>query len=63
MVQFLRNTFPGVEKGFKESMDKGPLAGYQVLGKDINDGTYHPVDSSEMAFKIAAKEMHSKKHS
>jgi elongation factor G len=48
---------PGVEKGFKESMDKGPLAGYQVLGAelDINDGTYHPVDSSEMAFKIAAR--------
>ena len=48
---------PGVEKGFRESMDKGPLAGYQVLGAelDINDGTYHPVDSSEMAFKIAAR--------
>lgn len=48
---------PGVEKGFRESLDKGPLAGYQVLGceVDINDGTYHAVDSSEMAFKIAAK--------
>ena len=48
---------PGIEKGFRESMDKGPLAGYQVLGAelDINDGTYHPVDSSEMAFKIAAR--------
>ena len=48
---------PGVEKGFRESMEKGPLAGYQVLGceLDINDGTYHPVDSSEMAFKIAAR--------
>lgn len=48
---------PGVEKGLKESMDKGPLAGYQVLGAEIDliDGTYHPVDSSEMAFKIAAR--------
>ena len=47
---------PGVEKGFKGSLKKGPLAGYQVLGceVDINDGTYHPVDSSEMAFKIAS---------
>lgn len=48
---------PGVEKGLRESMDKGPLAGYQVLGAEIDlvDGTYHPVDSSEMAFKIAAR--------
>ena len=48
---------PGVEKGFRESLQKGPLAGYQVLGCEvnINDGTYHPVDSSEMAFKIASR--------
>jgi elongation factor G len=48
---------PGCEKGFKEMMDKGPLAGFQVLGVEVNldDGTYHPVDSSEMAFKIAAR--------
>ncbi|MCY4381257.1 MAG: elongation factor G [Proteobacteria bacterium] len=48
---------PGVEKGFRESLAKGPLAGYQVLGCeiDINDGTYHAVDSSEMAFKIASR--------
>lgn len=48
---------PGVEKGFRESLNKGPLAGYQVLGCEvnINDGTYHPVDSSEMAFKIASR--------
>ena len=47
---------PGVEKGFKQSLKKGPLAGFQVLGCeiDLNDGTYHPVDSSEMAFKIAS---------
>jgi len=49
---------PGCEKGFKESMDKGPLAGFQVIGVEVelNDGTFHPVDSSEMAFKIAARE-------
>ncbi len=49
---------PGCEKGFKESMDKGPLAGFQVIGVEIEltDGTFHPVDSSEMAFKIAARE-------
>ena len=39
-------------------MDKGPLAGYQVIGVqiDLDDGTYHPVDSSEMAFKQAARQ-------
>jgi elongation factor G len=49
---------PGCEKGFKESMDKGPLAGFQVIGVEVEltDGTFHPVDSSEMAFKIAARE-------
>jgi elongation factor G len=48
---------PGCERGFRESMDKGPLAGFQVIGVDVSleDGTYHPVDSSEMAFKIAAR--------
>ena len=52
-----REFIPGVEKGFRESLVKGPLAGYQVLGceVDINDGTYHAVDSSEMAFKIASR--------
>ncbi|MFK7873501.1 MAG: elongation factor G [Oligoflexales bacterium] len=49
---------PGCEKGFRESMDKGPLAGYQVIGVEIElvDGTYHPVDSSEMAFKVASRQ-------
>lgn len=49
---------PGCEKGFKESMDKGPIAGFQVIGVEIEltDGTFHPVDSSEMAFKIASRE-------
>ena len=48
---------PGVEKGLKESVVKGPLAGCQVIRTqvDLIDGGYHPVDSSEMAFKIAAR--------
>jgi elongation factor G len=47
---------PGVEKGLKEAIDKGPLAGCQVIGCQIDllDGGFHPVDSSEMAFKMAA---------
>lgn len=49
---------PGCERGFRDSMDKGPLAGYQVIrvGVDLEDGSYHTVDSSEMAFKIAARQ-------
>ena len=52
-----REYIPGVEKGLKESLDKGPLAGYQVINTRIEliDGTFHPVDSSEMAFKLAAR--------
>ena len=48
---------PGVEKGFRESLEKGPLAGFQVIDVqvDLNDGSYHNVDSSELAFKIAAR--------
>jgi elongation factor G len=48
---------PGCEKGFRESVDKGPLAGYQVIGVqvELEDGSYHAVDSSEMAFKIASR--------
>ena len=48
---------PGVEKGFRESLEKGPLAGFQVIDVliDLNDGSFHNVDSSEMAFKIAAR--------
>lgn len=50
------NYFPAVEKGVRESMTEGVLAGYPVtgLGVVLYDGSYHPVDSSEMAFKIAA---------
>ncbi|NLM76204.1 MAG: elongation factor G [Clostridiaceae bacterium] len=48
--------FPAVEKGLRESMQKGVLAGYPVvnLKATLIDGKYHEVDSSEMAFKIAA---------
>lgn len=50
-----RNFIPAVEKGLRECMDKGVLAGYPVVGlrATLHDGSYHPVDSSEMAFKIA----------
>ena len=46
---------PAVDKGIQEAMAAGPLAGFQVLGvkADCYDGSYHEVDSSEMAFKIA----------
>ena len=51
-----KNYFPAVEKGLQESVLKGPLAGYPVVGvkATLYDGSYHPVDSSEMAFKTAA---------
>jgi elongation factor G len=51
-----RNFFPAVEKGLRESCVHGTLAGYPVvyLKATLVDGSYHPVDSSEMAFKIAA---------
>ena len=51
-----KNYFPAVEKGIQESVVKGPLAGYPVVGVKavLYDGSYHPVDSSEMAFKTAA---------
>ncbi len=51
-----KNFFPAVEKGLRESMQKGVLAGYPVVGvkATLVDGSYHDVDSSEMAFKIAA---------
>ena len=51
-----KNYFPAVEKGLQESIAKGVLAGYPVVGLKavLVDGSYHPVDSSEMAFKVAA---------
>lgn len=50
-----KNFFPAVEKGLQESVLKGPLAAYPVVGVKavLYDGSYHPVDSSEMAFKMA----------
>ena len=51
-----KNYFPAVEKGVQECCLKGPLAGYPVVGikATLLDGSYHPVDSSEMAFKMAS---------
>ncbi len=51
-----KNYFPAVEKGLRESVKKGALAGYPMVGLHaaLYDGSYHPVDSSEMAFKMAA---------
>ena len=50
-----KNYFPAVEKGLQEAVVKGPLAGYPGVGGKavLYDGSYHPVDSSEMAFKTA----------
>lgn len=50
-----KNYFPAVEKGLQESVLKGPMAAYPVVGIKavLYDGSYHPVDSSEMAFKMA----------
>ena len=51
-----KNFFPAVEKGLRESCQKGVLAGYPMVGLKavLYDGSYHPVDSSEMSFKMAA---------
>lgn len=51
-----KNYVPAVEKGLRESLDKGPLAGCKVVNIKavLYDGSYHDVDSNEMAFKIAA---------
>ena len=50
-----KNYYPAVEKGLQESVLKGPLAAYPVVGVKavLYDGSYHPVDSSEQAFKMA----------
>ncbi len=52
-----RNFIPSVEKGLRENIVKGVLAGYPMVGlhAKLYDGSYHPVDSSEMAFKTAAR--------
>ncbi len=51
-----KNFFPAVEKGIQESVLRGPLAAYPVVGVKavLYDGSYHAVDSSEMAFKTAS---------
>ena len=51
-----KNFFPAVEKGLQECVKQGTIAGYPVVGlkATLVDGSYHPVDSSEMAFKTAA---------
>ncbi|MEG1993618.1 MAG: elongation factor G, partial [Oscillospiraceae bacterium] len=51
-----KNYFPAVEKGLADCIEKGTLAGYPIVGlkATLVDGSYHPVDSSEMAFKMAA---------
>ena len=53
-----RNFYPAVEKGVREGMDSGPVAGYPVVNVKVTltDGSYHAVDSNEMSFKIASKE-------
>lgn len=52
-----KNFFPAVEKGLREAVNKGVLAGYPLVGlkATLYDGSYHPVDSNEMAFKTAAQ--------
>jgi elongation factor G len=51
-----KNYFPAVEKGIRESMEHGPLAGYPLTGLKavLYDGSYHDVDSNELSFKMAA---------
>ncbi|HET7037660.1 MAG TPA: elongation factor G [Thermomicrobiaceae bacterium] len=53
-----RNFFPAVEKGVREAMEEGVLAGFPVVNVKVTltDGSYHTVDSSEMAFKLAASQ-------
>ncbi len=52
-----KNFYPAVEKGLQEAMLKGVLAGFPManLSADLFDGSYHPVDSNEISFKLAAK--------
>lgn len=57
-----RQYIPAVEKGLLEALDKGVIAGYPMLGirATLYDGSFHPVDSSEMAFKVAAAQAYKK---
>lgn len=51
-----KNYFPAVEKGLQKALEKGPLAGFPVIGvkATLTDGSYHPVDSNEISFVLAA---------
>ena len=51
-----KNFFPAVEKGLIDTLEHGPIAGFPVIGVKavLYDGSYHPVDSNEISFKIAA---------
>jgi elongation factor G len=53
-----KNFFPAVEKGVRDGLEAGPVAGYPVVNVKVTlyDGSYHDVDSNEMAFRLAAKE-------
>ncbi len=53
-----REYIPAVDKGFKAAMKEGPVAGYEIVGvhMSLDDGSYHAVDSSEMAFRQAGKD-------
>ena len=53
-----RNFYPAVEKGVREALESGPIAGFPVVNirATLTDGSYHDVDSNETSFKIAAKE-------
>ncbi len=48
---------PSIEKGFREAMQNGPLAGFEVVGMKVTllDGSFHPVDSDQLSFELAAK--------
>ncbi len=52
-----KNFIPAIEKGFRQMVHKGPVAGYPVVGLKVvvEDGSYHDVDSSDMAFQICAR--------
>ena len=52
-----KNYIPGVEKGIAEGMARGTMAGYPVVDVEVKivDGKYHPVDSSELSFKLASR--------
>ena len=52
-----KNFIPAIEKGFRNMLAKGPVAGFPVVGMkiELNDGKYHDVDSSDMAFMVCAQ--------